>query len=63
MQSTVEKVKEIDLKISHLKSTYESILQIHTQVDRKKRSLETDIKILEEERIRAIEGQMDFDYL
>ncbi len=58
MKSITDRVKEIDYRIQHVKGTYEAILAIHSQVDRKKRSLEVDLKILEDERLKIIQGQL-----
>ena len=55
------KIKEIDEKIRGVRSLLEGILPIYHQVDRKKKSLETQIHILENEKVRLSQGQMLFD--
>lgn len=61
MESITERLKKIDQRIEHVKGTYEAILAIHTQVDRKKRSLETEMKILKDQRDLILNGQLNFD--
>ncbi len=57
------KIKEVESKLDTIKSTYSCILAIWNQVDRKRLSLATDIKILEDELLKLRQGQliMDFD--
>lgn len=61
MKSITDRIKEIEERITHVKGTYEAILQIHTQVDRKKRSLETELKILADQKEMVMQGQLPFD--
>lgn len=61
MRSITDRIKEIDQRIEHVKGTYEAILAIHSQVDRKKRSLETEMKILKDQRENVLQGQLPFD--
>jgi hypothetical protein len=59
--SDQDKLKEVELKLKMVRNTYENILPIHSAIDRKKRLLELDIKILEDEKFDLINGQLNFD--
>ncbi len=55
------KLKEIDAKILTVNATYAEILAIYNQVHRKKLGLELDLKILEQEKMDLLQGQLKFD--
>lgn len=57
-----DKIKEIDHKMLTVKHSLEGILQIFNTVDRKRKSLETQLHILEQERQKLSQGQLFFDY-
>lgn len=55
------KLHEIEAKLLAVKSTYEQILQIYHQVHRKKLMLEMDIKMLDQNKMDLLQGQLIFD--
>jgi hypothetical protein len=61
MKSITERVKEIDMRISAVKGTLDSILAIWNQVDRKKQSLIVDLKVLNDQRDKILQGQLNLD--
>jgi hypothetical protein len=52
---------EIDTKLNVLRHTAEKIMEIWNQVDRKKMILQFEIKNLEDEKQRLLQGQLMFD--
>lgn len=63
MKSIAIRVKEVDQRIAAVKGTYESILAIWNQVDRKKQSLQADLKFLNDERDKILQGQLNIEGL
>ena len=61
--SEIEKkrIKEIDLKLSKLQSTYEAFVPIFYNIDRKMKSIKLEIHSLEEEKMKLSQGQIMFD--
>lgn len=57
-----QRLKEIDDRLMHLKHTLEGIVPIWIQVDRRKKTLELEIKVLEEKRIELSQGQIEFGF-
>ncbi len=55
------RLKEIEAKITTVKATYSEILAIYNQVHRKKLSLELEVKILEDQKMDLLQGQLNFD--
>lgn len=57
------KLKEIEERLAKTRHTLEGIIPIWNQVDRRKRQLELDIKLMEDERLKLLNGQtvMRFD--
>lgn len=60
-QKEIKRIEEIEENLKHLRHTYENLLPIHSVVDRKKRNLELEIKVLDDERIKLSQGQLIFD--
>lgn len=60
-----KRLKDIEDRLGRARQTLEGILPIHTQVDRKVRSLAQEIEQLEAERMKLLQGQfvMSFDKL
>lgn len=52
------KLREINARLTTVKSTYEEMLAIYHQVHRRKLSLELNIKILENEKMDLMQGQL-----
>ena len=53
-----ERLKEIEDKLLTIKHTYEELLPVWNIVDRKKQTLELQIKLLRDEREKINSGQM-----
>lgn len=56
-----KRIDEIDLKLSKLRHTFEGFMPVYHQLDRKIKSLQLEIKALEEERIKLTQGQFTLD--
>ncbi len=56
-----QKLKDIETKLAMVKNTYEEILPIFHALHRRKLSLELDIKILEDQKMDLLTGQLEFD--
>ncbi len=52
------RIREIDETLKQKRCLYEGIMQIFHQVDRKRRMLELDFKVLEKERTDLAQGQL-----
>jgi hypothetical protein len=61
MSKESKALKEIDEKLKTLKWAFENFMPIYHQVDRKRRSLDLEIKVLEDEKQKLQQGQMLFN--
>jgi archaellum component FlaC len=55
------RLKEIDQELSKLKHSLEGLIPIWSQIDRRLHALKEKVRLLEEERFRINEGQLQFD--
>lgn len=57
-----KRLQDVDAQLKELKRSYENVLPIYTVIDRTRLRLETDIKILERERLKLVQGQLIFEF-
>jgi hypothetical protein len=56
-----QEIEQVEHKLVSVKSLLEGMLPIFHQVDRKVKSLQTQIHHLEQEKIKLSQGQLRFD--
>lgn len=57
-QTQSDRLAELDQKIEKARNTLEGMLPIYHQVDRKVKSLQLDIKCLQDQKDRILDGQL-----